>query len=339
MMISFCNDYCIGACKEVLNALNEINDIQFSGYGLDEICNQATKEIQKVIENDQCDIHYLVGGTQANTVVIKSILRPHEAVIACDSGHINVHETGSIEASGHKVLTAPHDHGKLKASDVEKIVLTHKDEHMVKPKMVYISNATEYGTIYSLAELQALRAVCDQYGLYLFLDGARLAAAILSKENDIKMSDLAKLCDVFYIGGTKNGALFGEAVVIMNDTLKVDFRYIMKQHGAMLAKGWLLGLQFKVLFENGLYFELAKNAVEYAQYLQTELKKKDVSFLLDSSTNQIFPIVSNVQMEKLAKDFKFEIWEAIDKEHTCIRFVCSFATTLAQVHTLLDAFS
>ena len=222
-MISFCNDYCVGACQEVLNALNDINQIQFSGYGLDEICEQTKKAIQKEMNHFDCDIHFLVGGTQANTVVIKSLLRPHEAVIACDSGHINVHETGSIEAVGHKVLTAKHQDGKLLASDVEKIVLMHKDEHMVKPKMVYISNATEYGTIYSLEELQSLRKVCDQYGLYLFLDGARLASALMSVENNISMSDLAQLCDVFYIGGTKNGALFGEAVVILNNALKSGF--------------------------------------------------------------------------------------------------------------------
>lgn len=337
-MISFCNDYCVGACPQVLAALNDMNHIQFSGYGVDEICLQATNAIQKVIKNDTCDVHYLVGGTQANTVVIKSSLRPHEAVIACDSGHINVHETGSIEGVGHKVLTAPHDNGKLKACDVEKMVLTHRDEHMVKPKMVYISNATEYGTIYTLAELKALRAVCDQYGLYLFLDGARLGSAIMSKENDITMADLAQLCDVFYIGGTKNGALFGEAVVIVNDALKADFRYIMKQHGALLAKGWLLGLQFKVLFENDLYFDLAKNADELAQYLQAELKQRNVPFLIESSTNQIFPIVSNEQMEILAKKFKFEIWEKVDESHTCIRFVCSFATNMEQIHTLLTYF-
>ena len=338
MMISFCNDYCVGACCEVLEALQSTNSIQFSGYGLDEICEQAKMEIKRSIQKNDCEIHFLVGGTQANTVVIKSILRPHEAVIACDSGHINVHETGSIEASGHKVLTAPHYNGKLRATDVEKIVKIHKDEHMVKPKMVYISNATEYGTIYTLEELQALRNVCDQYGLYLFLDGARLASAMMSHENNISMFDLAQLCDVFYIGGTKNGALFGEAVVIVNDDLKSDFRYIMKQHGAMLAKGWLLGLQFKVLFENNLYFDLAKHANELAQYLQEELKKKSVSFLINSSTNQIFPIITNEQLEKLMQDFKFEIWEAIDEQHTCIRFVCSFATTKEQVDVLLSQF-
>lgn len=337
-MISFCNDYCVGACQQVLDALSNTNHIQFSGYGLDEICNQAKQAIQKEIKNDNCDIHFLVGGTQANTVVIKSALRPHEAVIACDSGHINVHETGSIEAIGNKILTAPHQLGKLNPADVEKIVLSHKDEHMVKPKMVYISNATEYGTIYSLAELQALRKVCDQYGLYLFLDGARLASAIMSKENNITMADLADLCDVFYIGGTKNGALFGEAVVILNDALKTDFRYIMKQHGAMLAKGWLLGLQFKVLFEDGLYFTLANHANTLSQLLQNELKARGVEFLIESSTNQIFPIVSNELMNKLAENFKFEIWEPVSETHTCIRFVCSFASTQEQVHALLENF-
>lgn len=337
-MISFCNDYCVGACQEVLNALNDINQIQFSGYGLDEICEQTKKAIQKEMNHFDCDIHFLVGGTQANTVVIKSLLRPHEAVIACDSGHINVHETGSIEAVGHKVLTAKHQDGKLLASDVEKIVLMHKDEHMVKPKMVYISNATEYGTIYSLEELQSLRKVCDQYGLYLFLDGARLASALMSVENNISMSDLAQLCDVFYIGGTKNGALFGEAVVILNNALKSGFRYIMKQHGAMLAKGWLLGLQFKVLFEDELYFKLANHANQLAQQLQLELKNRGVEFLIQSSTNQIFPIVSNALMNKLAENFKFEIWEPVSETHTCIRFVCSFASTQAQVDQLLENF-
>lgn len=337
-MISFCNDYCIGACEQVLQRLQAINNTQFNGYGLDEICDNAKQNIRKVLQHDNCDIHFAVGGTQANTIVIKSILRPHEAVIACDSGHINVHETGSIEASGHKVLTAPHYNGKLLASDVERIVLTHKDEHMVKPAMVYISNATEYGTVYHKDELEALRAVCDKYNLIFFLDGARLGAAFMSTENDVTMKDLARLCDVFYIGGTKNGALFGEAIVIINDQIKKDFRYIMKQHGAMLAKGWLLGVQFDVLFEDGLYFDLAKHAVEMSQYLQQELMKKQVPFLIQSSTNQIFPIVSNAHMQQLAKDFKFEIWEAVDDNHTCIRFVCSFATTKEQVDILLNAF-
>lgn len=334
-MISFCNDYCVGACEQVLNRLVQTNVNQYTGYGLDEICADAKALICQQLQCE-ADIHFLVGGTQANTVVIKSILRPHEAVIACDSGHINVHETGSIEASGHKVLTAPHQNGKLCPEDIEKLVVTHKDEHMVKPAMVYISNATEYGTVYSLEELEAIRAVCDKYGLYLFLDGARLAVALMSAENNVTMRDLARLCDVFYIGGTKNGALFGEAVVIVNDRLKPDFRYIMKQHGAMLAKGWLLGLQFQVLFEDNLYFELGKKANELAQYLQQQLKLKQIPLLIESATNQIFPIVSNEKLQELSQNYKFEIWEAVDASHTCIRFVCSFASTKAQVDQLLN---
>lgn len=241
-MYSFRNDYSEGAYPEILKRLSEENKKQHLGYGEDEICKEAKKRVHQKLKNDECDIHFLVGGTQTNLTVISSALRPFEAVITVDSGHINVHETGAIEATGHKVIVVKGKDGKITPDGIHQAVKIHTDEHMVKPKMVYISNATEIGTIYTKKELEEIRKVCDEYKLYLFMDGARLGAALTSSENDLRFEDLCTYCDVFYIGGTKNGALFGEAIVIVSDKLKSDFRYMIKQRGGMLAKGWLIGV-------------------------------------------------------------------------------------------------
>ena len=335
-MISFRNDYSEGACPEIIEAMVESNMIQHIGYGEDACCDAAKKAIKKVLEYDNCDIQFLVGGTQTNLTVIASILRPYEAVIAVDSGHINVHETGSIEATGHKVVIADGKDGKLSVEGIRKAVEKHEDEHMVKPAMIYISNATEIGTIYHKEELVALRKICDELGLYLFMDGARLGAALTAEDNDVEFDDLCKYCDVFYIGGTKNGALFGEAVVIVNDALKKNFRYMMKQRGGMLAKGWLLGTQFQVLFEQGLYLSSAKHANEQAQKLQKAMLDLNIPFFIQTTTNQIFPILKNDVIKKLEESYAFQVWEKVDETSTAMRFVTSWATKAEDVDALIQ---
>lgn len=253
-------------------------------------------------------------------------MRPYEAVIAADTGHINVHETGAIEASGHKVLTVKGTDGKVTSEAVRKVVLDHEDEHMVKPTMVYISNATEIGTMYLKEELQELYATCKELGLYLFMDGARLGSALMAQNNNITWEDLCSLCDVFYIGGTKNGTLFGEALVIVNEELKKDFRYMIKQRGGLLAKGRLLGIQFLGLFENENFEKAAKHANNMAGKLQNAFIQKKIPLFISTTTNQIFPILTNIQMDILSKKYAFQIWEKLDNEHTAVRFVTSWAT-------------
>lgn len=326
-MYSFRNDYSEGAHPLILNAMNDENLNQKIGYGLDEVCEQAKAMIREQCHAPNADVHFLVGGTQANLTVISAALRPYEAVIACESGHINVHETGSIEACGHKVCTAYAKDGKLTADMIRKIVAFHTDEHMVKPKMAYISNATELGTIYYKEELIELHQVCKELGLILFMDGARLGSALMAEGNDLSLADIAEYCDVFYIGGTKNGALFGEAVVICNDELKKEFRYNIKQRGGMLAKGFLLGIQFKTLFENDLFFDLAKQANKCAQRMVHVMKDAGIPFYADSPTNQLFPILPNTLADRISDKYAFQIQEKIDDDHTAVRFVTSWACT------------
>lgn len=333
-MYSFKNDYSEGACQEIVQAMIATNQVQHAGYSEDSICEEARVLIKKELKNEQADIHFLVGGTQANLTVIASVLRPFEAVIAVDSGHINVHETGAIEACGHKVLVSKGIDGKLQASEVENIVLAHTDEHMVKPRMVYISNATEIGTIYSKTQLQALHEVCKQYGLYLYMDGARLPQALMAIDNDLTLVDIASLCDVFYMGGTKCGAMFGEAVVIMNDKLKPDFRFMMKQRGGMLAKGRLLGIQFRELFQHNLYYKLAKHANHMASQMQTAILQAGYPLFVDSTTNQIFPILPDGVIKKLSVLYAYTPWQRIDEHHEAVRFVTSWATP----QSVVDAF-
>lgn len=331
------NDYSEGCHPRILEALSKTNLESTTGYGLDEYCTQAASRIKEVFSCPDADIHFLVGGTQANAAMLGHILRPYEAAIAVSTGHINVHESGAVEATGHKVVTYPNPTGKVTPEMVERALTDNPDEHTVTPGAVYISNATEIGTIYSKSELSALSECCKQHDLYLYLDGARLGSALTSGENDLSPADLAKYCDAFYIGGTKNGALFGEAMVIVNDRLKRQFRPSMKQRGAMLAKGRLLGIQFLELFRDDLWFDLAKRENALASRLQSGLAEKGVKLLVHSPTNQIFPIFSNEEVEKLKQDFAFEIWGKYDETHTIIRLVTSWATRPETVDAFLQA--
>lgn len=325
-MYSFRNDYSEGACPEIMQALVESNREQSVGYGEDQYCEEARFAIKKMIACEACDVHFLVGGTQANLTIISAALRPYEAVIAVDSGHINVHETGAIEASGHKVIIVNGSDGKLTPVGIRKAVAQHEDEHMVKPAMVYISNATEIGTIYHKAELEAIANVCKELNLYLFMDGARLGSALTASDNDLNLTDLCTYCDVFYIGGTKNGALFGEAVVIVRDELKKDFRYMMKQRGGMLAKGRLLGIQFLTLCKENLYLPMASHANAMAQRMQTAFDVCGYPFFIKTTTNQIFPILPNKVLDELQKKYAYQTWQVMDETHTAVRFVTSWAT-------------
>ncbi len=325
-MYSFTNDYSEGAHPQILKAIMETNLIQNTGYSLDTHTSHAIALIRDEIKQPDADIHIIAGGTQTNLITISAALRPHQAVISAVTGHINVHETGAIEATGHKVLAMDTPDGKLTPALVMQALDFHTDEHMVQPKMVYISNSTEVGTQYTKAELEALSRLCRQKNLYLFMDGARMGAALTSPVNDLTLADIAALTDVFYIGGTKNGALFGEALVILRDELKPDFRFMIKQKGAMLAKGWLLGIQFEEMFQNRLFFDMASHANAMAGKLRAALTDLGYTFAYDSQTNQLFPVFSNERIEELAKEFTFNIDKKIDETHSCIRLVTSWAT-------------
>lgn len=324
MKYSFKNDYSELCHPELLAALQKASNEQNIGYGLDKHSDSAKKLIKEKLESDDCDIHFVTGGTQANASVISYILRPYEAVLSCSTGHINVHETGAIEATGHKVYTVPGVDGKLTPSDIESALKYHQDEHMVKIGMVYISQSTEVGTVYSAVELQALYEVCKDNDLYFYIDGARLSSGLAA--SDVEFNQLKDLCDVMYIGGTKIGMLSGEAIVIFHNHLKPFFRYHIKNKGAMLAKGYVVGIQFEAAFENDLYFKMGQHENELARYLSDELKKLSISFLSESPTNQIFPIFSKEQVEKLQQFYAFEIWEPVE-DKIAIRFVTSWATT------------
>lgn len=321
----------------------QTNFEQTVGYGEDHYCAKAAELVKAACGREDADVHFLVGGTQTNATVISSVLRPHQGVICVKTGHINVHETGAIEHSGHKVLALDGHNGLLSAESIAEAMEEHLaedgPEHTVQPGMVYISFSSEVGTIYSLAELEAISEVCRRYGLPLFVDGARLGYGLASEGCDVSLNDLARLADVFYIGGTKQGALFGEAVVIVNPVLKKDFRYFIKQNGGMLAKGRLLGIQFMTLFEDGLYFELSKHAVAQAMRIREAFKSKGYSFLVESPSNQQFPILPNNVMEALSAEFKFSVWKKVDQEHTAVRFCTSWATDEKAVDTLISAVS
>lgn len=338
-MYSFKNDYSEGAHPKIIEALINTNLVQSVGYGCDEYCERAKERIKERIQDENVDIHFLVGGTQTNQTVIASALRAHQAVIAADTGHINVHETGAIEATGHKVLSVKAEDGKLTPALIINMCATHSDEHMVQPKMVYVSNTTELGTLYKKEELKAIYDCCKELSLYLFLDGARLGSALASEENDLLLEDLPKLTDVFYIGGTKNGALFGEALVICNDALKEDFRYHIKQRGGLLAKGRLLGIQFYELFEQDLYITLAKHANDMAARIKKALTDNGYKLLTDSYSNQLFPILPDTKIKQLQESFSFEHQQRVDDMHSCIRFVTSWATTEEAVESLISKLS
>lgn len=335
-MYRFTNDYSEGAHPSILEAMTATNLEGNFGYGCDPHCEHAAALIRQKIGRPDADVHFFVGGTQTNATCICAFLRPHEAAIAAHSGHICVHETGAVEATGHKCIAMPAaPGGKLTPELVRQAVAAHPDEHMVRPRLVYVSNTTEVGGVYTTAELEALRAVCDELGLLLYLDGARLASALAC--GGASFEDLGRLCDAFYIGGTKNGAIFGEAVCIMNPALKPDFRYILKQHGGMLAKGWLLGVQFEQLMRSGLYEELGEHSTRMAQQLAEGLKGLGVEFLFESPSNQIFPILPDEVLAKLEGAFHWEVNATLEGGRSCIRLVCSWATQQAAVTAFLLA--
>lgn len=335
-MYSFKNDYSEGAHTNILDAITRTNLEQFEGYGEDTYSKDARDLLKKRIGKDDIDIHFLMGGTQTNLTAISAFLRPHEAVISANTGHILVHETGAIEATGHKIISVDKKDGKLNARDIKDVIVGHSDEHMVKPKLVYISNPTEIGSIYSKEELVEISEFCKNNDLIFYMDGARLGSALTSRENNVKLSDLGNLLDAFYIGGTKNGALFGEALVICSNELKKDFRFHIKQKGGLLAKGKLLGIQFYELFKENLYFDLAKNANDLAFLLNDEIKGMGFDFLIKSASNQVFPILPNEIIKKLHEKYLFYIWEAYDEEKSVIRLVTSWATKKEKVKEFLE---
>lgn len=325
-MYSFKNDYSEGAHPRILSALLESNMEQLNGYGEDSYTRKVAQLLKEKIRREDVDIHLFPGGTQTNLTAISAFLRPHEAAIAANTGHILVHETGAIEATGHKIISIETLDGKLNSKHIKSALEAHTDEHMVKPKLVYISNPTEIGSIYTKGELEQLSSFCRDNKLFLYVDGARLGSALCSEENDMELSDLGKLVDAFYIGGTKNGALMGEALVICRDSLKEDFRFHIKQKGALLAKGRLLGIQFLELFKDNLYFDLAKHANNMAKLLKIGITEAGYSFLTHSPSNQIFPVFPHSIIEKLQEKFSFYIWQKIDDNSSAIRLVTSWAT-------------
>jgi len=339
--VSFACDYMTGAHPNILRRMAETNLQKTSGYGTDPYSAQAREKIRKVCDCAGAAVEFLVGGTQTNTVVIDAFLRSWQGVISAETGHISLHEAGAIEARGHKVLALPHQYGKISAEAVRTYLQDFYNdgnhEHMVMPGMVYISHPTEYGTLYSKAELRALHQVCADYQLPLFLDGARLAYALACPENDVTLADLAKYCDAFYIGGTKCGALFGEAVVIPDASRVSNFFTIIKQHGALLAKGRLLGIQFDELFTDNLYQAIGENAIQTADRIRKALKEKGYRFFFETPTNQIFCVLENKQLEELSKKIEYSFWEKFDETHTVIRLATDWSTTAEEVDALIAA--
>ena len=338
-MIYFNSDYMAGAHPEVMRRLVDTNSEATVGYGCDQYTARATDLIRKACDAPDARVHLLVGGTQTNATVIDGLLARHEGVLAADSGHINVHEAGAIKATGHKVLTLPHKDGKVNAEDVDRYIRDFYNddtyEHMVAPGMLYISFPTEYGTIYSLKELEALSEVCHKAGIPLYIDGARLGYGLAAEGNDVTLRDIARLSDVFYIGGTKVGALFGEAVVITNPAVLPHFTPLVKQHGAMLAKGRLLGVQFEALFEDGLYEKICRETVRLAMRLKEGFKAKGFMPFIDSPTNQQFFTLPNILIDRLMKDVGFELWGPRGEKESKVRFVTGWQTTDEDIDGLI----
>lgn len=337
-MISFTCDYTEGAHPAILQRLAETNMIQQPGYGEDEFTISAKAKIREAIGCPDADVTFLVGGTQANSTIIDAILAHHEGVIAAHTGHIAVHEAGAVELFGHKVLTLPAHDGKLKPEELRTYLKAFYADptytHMVQPGMVYISFPSEYGTIYSRSELEAIRTICREYDLWFFIDGARLGYGLASDSADIDLKELAQLCDVFYIGGTKVGALCGEAVVFPRGNAPKGFFTIVKQHGALMAKGRLLGLQFDTLFTNNLYMDISRHAIAMAKRLRNAFSTRGIPFFIDSPTNQQFPILTSSQMQVLSKHVCFEQWEQLPDGRTVTRFATSWATPEANINEL-----
>lgn len=337
-MLSFASDYTQGAHEAILERLMKTNDEPQPGYGSDAYCESAKQKIKEACECPDADVFFLVGGTQTNAIVIDTVLAPYEGVVSAATGHINVHEAGAIEFTGHKVMELPQYQGKIDADELAAYLdVFWKDEnheHMVFPGMVYISHPTEYGTLYTKAELEAISAVCRCYEIPLYLDGARMGYGLASENTDVTLPVIAKCCDAFYIGGTKVGALFGEAVVFSKGAPK-HFMTMVKQHGALLAKGWLLGLQFDTLFTDDLYLDISRHAIRMAEILKKGLLKKGYHFQIDSPTNQQFVILENEKMEKLKREVSFSFWERLDETHTVVRFAVSWSTKQEDVEALL----
>lgn len=335
-MYSFKNDYSEIAHPEIIKYMMKLGLEKNIGYGEDEHSKKAKEYIKNHLKRDDVDIHFIPGGTQTNLLAIASMLRPYQAVISADTGHINLHETGAIEATGHKILTIKNKNGKIDTKGIKEILDLHTGENMVMPKMVYISNSTELGTIYNKNELTSISQFCRDNNLILFMDGARLGSALVSKENDLTLYEISDLVDAFYIGGTKNGALFGEAFIIVNDKYKKDFRYMIKQRGAMLAKGFITGIQFEVLFKDDLFFQLASAANHMAELLSSVIKKHGYELYVENYTNQVFSVLPNEIIEKMSNEFLFEEEKKLDKNRTAIRFVTSWATDEPSIKALDD---
>ena len=338
--LSFACDYMKGAHPFIIRRIAETNMMKTAGYGQDEISAEARKKIRKACQSEDAAVEFLLGGTQANAVMIDALLHSYQGVIAAETGHISVHEAGAIETNGHKVLALPHKFGKLDAETVRRYVRDFYNdanhEHMVMPGMVYISHPTEYGTLYSKNELKALREVCNEYYLHLYLDGARLAYALACPENDITLPDLAELCDAFYIGGTKCGALFGEAVVIPDPNLIPHLFTIIKQHGALFAKGRLLGIQFDELFRDNLYLRIGQPAIQAADKIRDALRAKGYQLFFETPTNQIFCVVENGKLEQLGQAVEYGFWEKFDATHTVVRFATDWGTTPEETEALIE---
>ena len=337
---SFTSDYMEGAHPAILRRLAETNLLKTQGYGLDPFSDSARDKIRQACQCPEADIHFLIGGTQANATVIDALLKSYQGVLSADSGHINVHEAGAIELGGHKVLALPHSDGRIDPAVLEQW-LTDFDgddnhDHMVFPGMVYISQPTEFGTLYSLDHLEKLSRICRARGLPLYLDGARLAYALACPENDVTLADIARLCDVFYIGGTKCGALFGEAVVVPDPDLIPQFFTIIKQHGALLAKGRIAGIQFETLFSDGLYFQIGRRAIDAATRIRDWLRGHGFHFLMEAPTNQILIVLDDGLLQKLDESVEYNFWEKVDESHTAIRLATSWATTDEDVDGLLE---
>ena len=340
-MLYFENDYCEGAHPAILQKLTETNFEKVSGYGTDPYCASAKAKICAACGCPDADVYFISGGTQTNAIVIASMLQRWQGVLAAATGHVAAHEAGAIEYTSHKVIPLPAHEGKVSAADVRSWCATFyadaNHDHMVFPGMVYISHPSEYGTLYTKAELEELHAVCQEYKMPLFMDGARLGYGLVADGSDITLPELARLCDVFYIGGTKVGALFGEAVVIMNPALKKDFRFMMKQRGGMLAKGRLLGIQFDTLFTDDLYFRIARNAIDMAFQIRDIFVSNGYPLLFDSPTNQQYPIIPDDELAILGKEFGYEYWTRVDATHSGVRFCGSWATTQENVDALRAA--
>lgn len=339
-MIQFQCDYSEGAHEAILKKIVDTNMEQTVGYGADPYTDQAKTLIRSLCEAPDADVHFLVGGTQTNLTVISAALRPYQGVVCPETGHIHAHETGAVESCGHKILVLKGKDGKITAAQIEELYQAHisdeDHEHMVQPGMVYLSQPTEMGTIYTKAELTEIYRICRKNSLYLFIDGARLGYGLMACDSDLTLKELAHLCDVFYIGGTKMGALFGEAVVINHPALKKDFRYLIKQKGGMLAKGRLLGIQFLALLEDGLYWRLGQEADRKAEQIQAALREKGISFLSESHTNQIFPVLPDDLYERLREKYQFHFQKRVDSGHCAVRICTSWATRQENVDHLCE---